>query len=72
MSLELFEQADDHLHPVACIVCGITEKHWVDVRICGTCIKSGRAAVEFETLKRTNAVLEKIVAELWAKTEAEG
>jgi hypothetical protein len=51
------DECQDYLHPVACIVCGATEQHWVDVFICDRCHKSGRAAVEFETLKRLNELL---------------
>jgi hypothetical protein len=51
---ELPNDVLEAFHDVPCIVCGKIEKRWVDVFICDHCHKSGRAAVEFETLKRTN------------------
>jgi hypothetical protein len=43
---------DNPFHDVGCIICGKIEQHWVDVFICEQCFTSGRAAIEFEMLKR--------------------
>jgi hypothetical protein len=52
--IELSLTEENPFHPVACLVCGREESRWVDTFICNNCHTSGRAAIEFETLKREN------------------
>lgn len=53
---------DDPFHPVTCIVCGTVEPRWVDIYICDHCHTSGRAAVEYHTLKEFNDQMKKDLA----------